>query len=422
VLHSVLLGSGWQRLQGKTNLLIYFRMDWKFYVTYYKDLNNLTTEKQAINHWNQYGQKENRICSANKRDIRTDYKNIYLLAYSTYRTPTLNTGVQRVVRLLTKHLNPISNLFLIDFNMKNQEFMPLTTEHMESLRNFNGTDINRTVTFDLPNKYLLLTESIGHMHTIIEKARRMNMKIVSIFYDDIPFRIYGNQKFAEYIHDILKGDIILPISKYSTDCINLYKQNNNIKIITCLLPGEFPGKQRILDYTVNTKKNYILCVSQITRRKNQVNLIKAFKQLQHADTELILVAGNNYDQAYTNEILAECNKNVSLKLHISDDELNNYYMDARFTVFPSTDEGFGLPILESLWYCKPCICMNTGAMNEIGTAGCLKIDCNNVNDLAAAMNTLLTDDTVLNKLVAEITSSKIRTWHDYAKDILKNLE
>ena len=40
-----------------------------------------------------------------------------------------------------------------------------------------------------------------------------------------------------------------------------------------------------------------------------------------------------------------------------------------FTVYPSVEEGFGLPILESLWCGKPAICANFGAMLEVAEAG-----------------------------------------------------
>ena len=45
--------------------------------------------------------------------------------------------------------------------------------------------------------------------------------------------------------------------------------------------------------------------------------------------------------------------------------LHELYEEAMFTVYPSIIEGFGMPILESIWHGKPCICYQEGEMSEI---------------------------------------------------------
>ena len=51
------------------------------------------------------------------------------------------------------------------------------------------------------------------------------------------------------------------------------------------------------------------------------------------------------------------------------DELHRMYSQCDFTVYPSVVEGFGLPILESLWCGRPCVCANFGAMAETAGGG-----------------------------------------------------
>jgi len=49
--------------------------------------------------------------------------------------------------------------------------------------------------------------------------------------------------------------------------------------------------------------------------------------------------------------------------------------NALFTVYPSLMEGFGIPILESLWHGKPCVCGGNGALGEVARGGgCLIVD------------------------------------------------
>ena len=55
--------------------------------------------------------------------------------------------------------------------------------------------------------------------------------------------------------------------------------------------------------------------------------------------------------------------------HVSDDELHGLHAAAAATVFGSWEEGFGLPVLESLWHGRPCLCHTGSAMAELVPGG-----------------------------------------------------
>ena len=83
-------------------------------------------------------------------------------------------------------------------------------------------------------------------------------------------------------------------------------------------------------------------------------------------------------------------------------ELHNAYSRARFTVFPSLHEGFGLPVAESLEHGTPVITTNYGSTEEIGRdGGAILIDSNDDEELVAAMRRLLTDDELIEQLRRE---------------------
>src|SRR5690606_21981332 len=83
----------------------------------------------------------------------------------------------------------------------------------------------------------------------------------------------------------------------------------------------------------------------------------------------------------------------------SDDVLWWGYRMARFTVFPSLGEGFGLPVAESLAAGTPAVTSGFGSMAEIAEdGGCLLIDPRNDASLAQGMRTLLTDDSLRDRL------------------------
>ena len=101
-------------------------------------------------------------------------------------------------------------------------------------------------------------------------------------------------------------------------------------------------------------------------RKNQLKLLDAFEEFssteQGAGWQLILAGNLREDISAKVNAAIQRNARVQYVANPSDDELDALYKDASFTVFPSIEEGFGLPILESLWYAKPCICADFGAM------------------------------------------------------------
>jgi glycosyltransferase involved in cell wall biosynthesis len=72
------------------------------------------------------------------------------------------------------------------------------------------------------------------------------------------------------------------------------------------------------------------------------------------------------------QLLLEHRIQYRQSLHLSDQELANCYRDADLVLFPSTYEGFGLPILEAQKAGRPVITSDLAPMNEVaGGAACL---------------------------------------------------
>jgi glycosyltransferase involved in cell wall biosynthesis len=95
--------------------------------------------------------------------------------------------------------------------------------------------------------------------------------------------------------------------------------------------------------------------------------------------------------------------------------LSKEYAKCHFTAYPSPDEGFGLPVLESLWYGRPCICSNTGALAETAEGGgCLTVDTVKAEELSKAMLLLSSHKEIPGKLGSEAISRRPKTWGEYA--------
>ena len=99
------------------------------------------------------------------------------------------------------------------------------------------------------------------------------------------------------------------------------------------------------------------------------------------------------------------------------------YEECAFTVFPSLIEGFGLPILESLWYGRPCVCGTNGALGEVAAGGgCIPVDQTDPASLAAGMERLLTDPAFSQETWDAAAQRPFGTWEQLAKNLLPLLE
>jgi glycosyltransferase involved in cell wall biosynthesis len=91
-----------------------------------------------------------------------------------------------------------------------------------------------------------------------------------------------------------------------------------------------------------------------------------------------------------------------------------------FTVFPSSGEGFGLPLTESLGYGKPVVCGSAGALQENASlGGCLVVNVLDSSALALGISELINNSELLRELQEEIENRKFIPWNTYASNLLE---
>jgi glycosyltransferase involved in cell wall biosynthesis len=166
----------------------------------------------------------------------------------------------------------------------------------------------------------------------------------------------------------------------------------------------------------------VLSVGSLEPRKNHLALLHAAEQLwrDHLHFELLLIAGSGWGDEIPDRIthLQHQGRPLTVRTNVTDTELAAAYRQARFSVFASLHEGYGLPVAESLAYGTPVITTNYGSTRDIAAAGgALLIDPRDDHALTAAMRTLLTDDHQLHTLRHQLHTRPTRTWEHYAHDL-----
>ena len=157
-------------------------------------------------------------------------------------------------------------------------------------------------------------------------------------------------------------------------------------------------------------------------RKNHLAVLHAAELLwrEGLDFALDFIGGSGWGTEFPDRVAAliAAGRPVTVRRAVSEATLHRALTEARFTVFPSLHEGFGLPVAESLTVGTPVITADFGPPAEIARpGGCLLVDPRDDRALTAAMRTLLTDPSEVARLAAEIAGRPARSWADYADDL-----
>lgn len=374
------------------------------------------------------------------------------------------SGVQRVVRGLARSLlNANCDLVFVAWCPEQKTLIPLDREMLNNFAKFHGptladkelglypADSDKVVPLHegelapCEPGWLLIPEVTHITHHvepptqgIMEYAARHGLKTAFIFYDAIPLKHpeYADTelKHAEYMQQLALADLLIPISKFAADDLvsfylnRLYFQVETLpKIAPLLLPAEVLGQERQMPTDSSNLPKLLLAVGTIEPRKNQLGLLHAFQKFcdeypEH-DAQLALIG--NLHPVVAGDILKAVHENPKVQYleSVDDKTLNTYYADCDFTVFPSIEEGYGLPIVESLWFGKPCLCANFGSMAEAAEGGgCLTIDMRSVESIYLALSRILLQPDVLHTLRDEIKNRKFTTWLDYGLNVKRLLE
>jgi glycosyltransferase involved in cell wall biosynthesis len=198
------------------------------------------------------------------------------------------------------------------------------------------------------------------------------------------------------------------------------------EVFECVLADEPLPRTGDLSGIEKSDPPEVLSVGSFEPRKNHLALLHAAELLWREGLvfNLVLIGGSSWGedvQWQVDQLLAR-GRPVELRRSVSVDEVAAAYRRARFSVFPSLHEGYGLPIVESLGAGTPVIAADYGSAREIGAAGgVLMVDPRDDSALTRAMRDLLTDDALQAALSTQARNRPVRTWHQYARDLWNEL-
>jgi alpha-1,3-rhamnosyl/mannosyltransferase len=157
---------------------------------------------------------------------------------------------------------------------------------------------------------------------------------------------------------------------------------------------------------------YLLFVGTQEPRKNLTILLEAYREFE-GELYLVVVGPPGWGTEINSS------RGVILTGYLSKKDLRALYQKATAVVFPSIDEGFGLPLVEAMASEAPLIASRIPAFQEVCGDSCVYFDPSSSEELTQCIRSLIENESLRQNLIAK-GKQRIKkfSWNDTAQKTL----
>jgi alpha-1,3-rhamnosyl/mannosyltransferase len=175
------------------------------------------------------------------------------------------------------------------------------------------------------------------------------------------------------------------------------------------------------------REDFFLCVSTLHPHKNLDNLLFAFAEFrrERPGWRLVMTGVRGFHTQQVEGRIVELGlaEAVVLSGWIPREELYGLFQRATAMVYPSTFEGFGLPVVEAMAAGLPLACSNIEPLHGIVAGAALEFAPDDVAGMTAALRRLSEDPALRQKLAARGRARAASfTWEETARKTLRAIE
>lgn len=231
--------------------------------------------------------------------------------------------------------------------------------------------------------------------------------------------MYGDNNFKKYLlryflflMPVNKAKKIIVISESTKKDLEklLNKKLYNCNVIPVTVSSSF-FTNKLISNKSNLSKRYLM----IGTAPNK-NIERVSQALETLNGELHIVGKLN--QSQIDQLIKSKINYVEYAYPLTENEIMNQYRLADILLFPSTLEGFGMPIIEANLMSVPVLTSNISSMPYVAGKSAILVDPFNYKSIRKGINSILTENSLKKKLVFEgtknaqrFTIDKISTMH-----------
>lgn len=149
-------------------------------------------------------------------------------------------------------------------------------------------------------------------------------------------------------------------------------------------------------------KPFVLYVGTIQPRKNVLALVQAYaNDPQHSKYQLVIAGkkGWLYNDIFAYVKKHQLENDVVFTGFISEEEKTALFEHAELFAYLSSDEGFGMPIIEAMAHGTPVVTANASCLPEIGGDAAVYVDPKNSESILEGIHQLLGREEMRQKLI-----------------------
>ena len=247
--------------------------------------------------------------------------------------------------------------------------------------------------------------------------------VLSVHGSDWYLNVKNKKLFVHVKNNMLFADKIITVSEKLRSSIVSALPELSEKVVT--VHNGIKMSEYGIDNKAHTTKNNkirILTVGAYTKVKGIDILLASIKWLKHLNIELTVI-GKIPDKKYYQE-LCKMKKDLGLDDIVnfetakSREELVHYYRACDFFILPSRSEGFGIVLIEAMFFGKPVISTCSGGPEEIiNENNGLLVSPGNEDELTKAIEKMLNEyinfnsgnikDQIIEKYSSEVVTNKL---------------
>lgn len=308
----------------------------------------------------------------------------------------LHTGIQRVVRQLHRSLTAVGGDDLVHVRAVSctagrwHTLHPLPPHPLEPFE--SEAEGVLTPTCFQKGDLLLMADAAWYWDPwpAVDSALSQGTRLVTFVHDILPhkcpqwFRSELPPRFRRHLSDAVPRSslILVPSQHVAGQLLQSKWLNTGTQPFIQVLPlgadaltsPDVPGSE-VSSLIGLQQQPHVLCVGTLEPRKNQALLLDALDPLwavngnNNVSFSLILVgqAGWNVPELqHRIESHPEYGRQMHWLRNVTDASLAKLHQTAHAALFPSFDEGFGLPLAEAIYAGTPVIAADTPIFREVG--------------------------------------------------------